>query len=419
MQETARWVRDETYKEIVFVIGSIEIETGGKTSHVRGVYLTDKIIVQTDHASLTPEQIARHEEFHDITRRTPVIMRDLRQKIEDNYSKVELENIIQAYVKHMRELLELPDNPTNEQLHQALLRAEEEVYADAYAGINAFGTNASQYQETVQEFASREKQQRQEQRQQEEQQETGPPAEPVERYSMEDEELDLDKLYEQEERARQDRIQQINKRLEKMTALDYQEQRFRESGVEALSADDREVRKLRKELSKLEGVAEVENKKTGEKKAVPVQPVLAKMEFRDNMLNLFSIPQSQRGEIGAMLDNFADHVAKSGKIDERARSALFDRLYEEGVIQVAADEYMAMGREAVAGGRVYVPKEVKEEFGDDWNDFRRRLFANKIYAVDDQAAAGIDTWSAELAEVLPGLFEEDVYDRKQALERIL
>ena len=626
LQETARWVRDETYKDVVFVLGPIEIETGGKTSHVRGVYLADKIIVQTDHASLTPEQIARHEEFHDITRRTPVIMRDLRQKIEDNYSVEELENIIQAYVKRMRHLLDLPENPTNEQLHQALLRAEEEVYADAYAGINAFGTNASQYQETVQEFANREKQQRQAQRQQEVQQETGPPEERyslreefsdeflewyhshdagermtdgswftvgdtsaalrsigvrdstvywrkskagyimeehpemtpdimvqipqiietpilvaksktqsdsitvfseltangkpvmvalnltpmpaggmdanftliasaygrgktnaknliasseilyldknrkrtdtwlmslglqlpsdqpvygpigsvsydgrsvkiqgvpyadlgsrkpsggVERYSMEDEELDLDKLYEQEERARQDRIQQINKRLEKLTALDYQEQRFRESGVEALAADDREVRKLRKELSKLEGVAEVENKKTGEKKAVPVQPVLAKMEFRDNMLNLFSIPQSQRAEIGAVLDNFAAHVAKSGKIDERARSALFDRLYEEGVMQVAADEYLAMGREAVAGGRVYVPQEVKDEFGDDWNDFRRRLFANKIYAVDDQAAAGIDTWSAELSEVLPGLFEENVYDRKQALERIL
>ena len=420
LQETARWVREETYKDVVFVLGPMEVEKGGKVSRIRGVYLEDKIIVQADHTSLTPEQIARHEEWHDITRRTPVAMRDVRQKIEDNYSVEELENIIQAYVKRMRHLLDLPENPTNEQLHEALLKAEEEVYADAYAGINAFGTNASQYQETVQEFASREKQQRQEQRQQEAQQETGPPAESVERYSMEDEELDLDKLYEQEERARQDKIQQINKRLEKLTALDYQEQRFRESGVEALAADAREVRKLRKELSKLEGVAEVESKKTGEKKTVPVQPVLAKMEFRDNMLNLFSIPQSQRGEIGAVLDNFADHVAKYGKIDDRARDALFDRLYEEGVMQVAADEYLAMGREAVAGGRVYVPQEVKNEFGDDWADFRRRLAANHIYTVNDQTeAAGIDTWSAELAEVLPGMFDADVYDRKQALERIL
>ena len=419
LQETARWVRDETYKEIVFVIGSIEIETGGKTSHVRGVYLADKIIVQTDHASLTPEQIARHEEFHDITRRTPVIMRDLRQKIEDNYSVEELENIIQAYVKHTRELLELPDNPTNEQLHRALLRAEEEVYADAYAGINAFGTNASQYQETVQEFAGREKQQRQEQRQQEAQQETGPPAESVERYSMDDEAMEQDQMYEQEEKDRQNKIEDITKRLQRLNDLDYQKKRLEQGGKEALKADDREIRKLNKELAKLQGMASVTNKKTGEKKAVPVQPVLAKMEFRDNMLNLFSIPQSQRGEIGAVLDNFADHVAKYGKIDDRARDALFDRLYDEGVMQVSVDEYLAMGRDAVAGGRVYVPQEVKDEFGDDWNDFRRRLFANKIYAVDDQAAAGIDTWSAELAEVLPGLFEADVYDRKQALERIL
>ncbi len=429
LQETARWVRDETYKDVVFVLGPMEVEKGGKVSRIRGVYLADKIIVQADHTSLTPEQIARHEEWHDITRRTPVAMRDVRQKIEDNYSVEELENIIQAYVKRMRHLLDLPENPTNEQLHEALLKAEEEVYADAYAGINAFGTNASQYQETVQEFASREKQQRQEQRQQEEQQETGPPAEPVERYSMEDEELDLDKLYEQEERARQNRIQQINKRLEKLTDWDYQDMRLRENGPEALQADEREIRKLRKELSKLEGVAEVENKKTGEKKAVPVQPILAKMEFRDNMLNLFSIPQSQRGEIGAMLDNFADKVAKYGAIEDRAarnelfnkaRDLLFDRLYEEGVMQVPADEYLAMGREAVAGGRVYVPQEVKDEFGDDWADFRRRLAANHIYTVNDQTeAAGIDTWSAELAEVLPGLFESDVYDRKQALERIL
>lgn len=436
LQETARWVRDETYKEIVFVIGSIEIETGGKTSHVRGVYLTDKIIVQTDHASLTPEQIARHEEFHDITRRTPVIMRDLRQKIEDNYSKVELENIIQAYVKHTRELLELPDNPTNEQLHQALLRAEEEVYADAYAGINAFGTNASQYQETVQEFASREKQQRQEQRQQEAQQETGPPAEPVERYSMEDEEQtaqeeqdsvkeQLQESYQADEEKKKRQIASINKRLEKLMDQEYQEKLFHEGGLEAIKRNVAKIKRLRVKAAQIEGTAEQKTKRqeNGEQNTSPdertVYAFQARKTFRNNVLNSFQIPQEQRNEIGTILDEFADRVIRHGRIDNKARDVLLDKLYEEGVMEFAADEYLDTVRGIVLGSRIYVPQRVKDAFGNDWANIRRRLAANKIYAVDDSSAANIDAWSAELSKAFPGLFDASVRDQKLIMERIL
>lgn len=427
LQETARWVREETGKEISFVLGTIEVGTKKGMERVRGVYLPDRIIVQADNARLTPEQIARHEEWHDITHQTPWLTREVREKIEDTYGKEEFDEILQQYVKRMRKLLNLDDNASDEQIDQALRMAEEEIFADAYAGINAFGAEASRYQEDVQPYAQRELDKRQQQREQQAQRETGPPAETEqsreaeERYSAEeeDEEIDLKEVYAKQEAEFQNKAANIRKRLETLESSEYQEQQMERGGTAALQANERQIRQLRKELAKMEGTATVTDQRSGTAQSVNVQPTLAKADFRNNMMNLFSIPQSQRGTISAILDNFADRVTRYGRIDDRDRDALFDRLYDEGVMEVAADAYYQDARSAIAGGRIYVPRYVKEEFGDDWASFRKQAFANRVYLTDDQNAAGIDSWNAELSEILPGLFDANELDAKTALERIV
>ena len=158
------------------------------------------------------------------------------------------------------------------------------------------------------------------------------------------------------------------------------------------------------------------------KKIRPVaesRPLIAKKDLRNTVLNLFSIPNGQRAELGTMIDSYADRLIKNGSLTEDDRKAFFDRMYDAGVMVMPADEYFELGRSYVAGGKVYVSEKIKAEFGDDWNSFRRRAFAAGIYITNNRADGGVDAWNHELADELPGLFDSEETDERTILERIL
>lgn len=148
-------------------------------------------------------------------------------------------------------------------------------------------------------------------------------------------------------------------------------------------------------------------------------PIIAKKDLRQNLLSLFSIPDGMRAELGRVIDQYADRLLKAGALTEQDRTALFDRMYASGVVTVPADDYFQTGREAVRGGRIYVAPKDQHEFGDDWNSFRKRAFAAGIYMTSDPMDQGIDQWNAELADMLPGLFDADELDSRKILERIV
>ena len=149
------------------------------------------------------------------------------------------------------------------------------------------------------------------------------------------------------------------------------------------------------------------------------RPIIAKKDLRQNLLGLFSIPEGQRAELGAVIDQYADRLLKAGALTEQDRTALFDKMYASGVVTVPADDYFQTGREAVRGGKVYVAPKDQHEFGDDWNSFRKRAFAAGIYMTNNPLDQGIDQWNAELADMLPGLFDADELDNRAILERIV
>lgn len=148
-------------------------------------------------------------------------------------------------------------------------------------------------------------------------------------------------------------------------------------------------------------------------------PIIAKRDLKTNLLNLFSIPEGQRAELGTIVEQYADRLLKNGELTQADRDTFFDRMYAEGVMTVPAEEYYAMGRDAVKGGRVYVSVQDQHEFGDDWNAFRKQAFANGIFLTNDPADQGIDQWNMELAEMLPGLFDGNELDSRTVLERIV
>lgn len=153
-------------------------------------------------------------------------------------------------------------------------------------------------------------------------------------------------------------------------------------------------------------------------------PLIAKKDLRNTVFSLFSIPGGVRSEMGSMIDSYADRLIKNGTLTEADRKAFFDRMYDAGVMTMPANDYYAEARNYLKGGRIYISDSVVADFGDDWNDIRRRAFAAGIYLTRSQTSggysvAGIDTWNSELASDLPGLFDAEETDQRSILERIV
>lgn len=149
------------------------------------------------------------------------------------------------------------------------------------------------------------------------------------------------------------------------------------------------------------------------------RPVVAKQDLRRRLLDTFSVPSGSRGELGRMIEAFADKLIRSGRYTEQDRKDLFDKLYDAGAMDVAADPYYAEARNALVNRRMYVNDAMKAEFGDDWNDFRKRAFAAGIYLTNDPNDMSPDMWQAELGETLPGLFDADNLDMRSFMERVV
>lgn len=188
-----------------------------------------------------------------------------------------------------------------------------------------------------------------------------------------------------------------------------------ETEVAALQQQLREARKeMRARKGEKASPQKVEKKPIQESK-----PILAKRDLKRNLLSLFSIPEGRKAELGNMIDSYADRLRENGQLTQEDRDAFFDRMYEEGVMEVPADSYFQEAREAVRGRKIYVNDSVRAEFGDDWGRFARQAFNSQIYLTNDPNDAGPDVWNQELAEVLPGLFDDRETDSRAMLERIV
>ena len=144
----------------------------------------------------------------------------------------------------------------------------------------------------------------------------------------------------------------------------------------------------------------------------------SKATLRDTIFRDFNI-QEGRSEAADVINAFADKYAEQGRISRKDLNGLFDTLMEKGLFVAEAEDYARELRAHLAGSSVRVPSYVKAEFGDDWINFYRRAWSNKIYLKIDSGSNGIDTWTQELA----GSFGEGTFDTsadmKTQLERIV
>lgn len=150
LQETAQRIQYETSKTPVFVLGSIPVRGRDRVMSVRGVWAGGQIIVQADHMSVSPEQIASHEIFHEYADQNPGLIQAVERSIREKYSDKEFDGIVESYIRNLRGIIDIDENAADYEVEQALLDVKNEILADAYAGINAFGEKAGKYQEDVQ-----------------------------------------------------------------------------------------------------------------------------------------------------------------------------------------------------------------------------------------------------------------------------
>lgn len=149
LRATADRVREETGLDTVFVIGGIQIGTPDGARLVRGVFTGDRIIVQADNIRVTPDQIADHEIFHDRAAQTPGLIRELEDRVREQYGPEDLGRVVEQYIRKLRGVISVTENAGEDGTQAEAWAILEEIFADAYAGINAFSVHAERFNETV------------------------------------------------------------------------------------------------------------------------------------------------------------------------------------------------------------------------------------------------------------------------------
>lgn len=136
-----------TGQRVTFVAGNIQVRAAGKTRAVRGVWTPGGIYVQADNAGYSAAQIAAHEVYHDLAANTPGLDADVKQRIIERYGEDEFRRVAQVYIERLRGVYDVPDGAEYDPALMDTYFASilQEIYADAYAGINAFGAHAERF----------------------------------------------------------------------------------------------------------------------------------------------------------------------------------------------------------------------------------------------------------------------------------
>lgn len=136
-----------TGQRVTFVAGNIQVRAVGKTRAVRGVWTPGSIYVQADNAGYSAAQIAAHEVYHDLAANTPGLDADVKQRIIERYGEDEFRRVAQIYIERLRGVYDVPDGAEYDPalMDKYFASILQEIYADAYAGINAFGAHAERF----------------------------------------------------------------------------------------------------------------------------------------------------------------------------------------------------------------------------------------------------------------------------------
>lgn len=184
-----------------------------------------------------------------------------------------------------------------------------------------------------------------------------------------------------------------------------------------------EPAKTKFSLSPEEKVQRAERKMTAAQEKLEKEKTAAQERYRRELENsvrkLFNIQSYDKENLDNALEKTVLLTQQGVKLLQSERDELFETLMGMGTEVMPAEDYFSEIRAELRGRKIYVPQYVREEFGDDWNSFRKRAFGrSKIYFTDNARDRGADVLMMEMAENYPGTFTEE-YDTAEMLRQIV
>ena len=155
--------------------------------------------------------------------------------------------------------------------------------------------------------------------------------------------------------------------------------------------------------------------------AEEVKPTEANKSLRAALLDTFHVQAGRRKDLGNQIDRVAQQILEKGYVTASDEAELYRALYNAGVVvDTSASESYAGIRKDLRKAKIYVDDTVRAELGDDWNDMRKRAFANGIIlTTDSNTGQGIDQLHADFADYYPGMFDAQNTDRTAMLEEMI
>ena len=143
-----------------------------------------------------------------------------------------------------------------------------------------------------------------------------------------------------------------------------------------------------------------------------------KRELTGGLKKLFEVQSYDNEALGKLLEAPMAEMQQGVKLLKAEKDDLFEALMNIGTATLPADDYYREIREALRGRKIFVPEGIREDFGDDWEDFRKKAFSSGIYFTDKASDRSVDVHMLELADAYPSEFTEE-YIASEMLRQIV
>lgn len=148
MQETAQRFAQAGYT-VTYFTGLLQVATPAGPVRVNGAVQGSRVYIQADNMRWTIDQIGNHEQFHIEAAADPGLVEAVREEITSRFSEEQFLGIVETYIQKLRGVIDIPENATDAEIDAAVRDILEEIFADAYAGKNAFSAGSTEYTQAV------------------------------------------------------------------------------------------------------------------------------------------------------------------------------------------------------------------------------------------------------------------------------
>lgn len=174
-----------------------------------------------------------------------------------------------------------------------------------------------------------------------------------------------------------------------------------------------ELRKQANEYAKKErAYAKQTNVKTAPSPAQTIR------RTADSIVKMFQVRADQRYSYRQQLQGVLEAIYRKGFVGDNDIGALFRAMFDDAVDTVNPDPAYEEVAEMMRDRHIYVSDEVRAEFGDDWESFRRAMWGTGMIASSNDADREVDDYYNELSQKNPGIFDPEIADGAVQLQAI-